>query len=213
MSHPGAYLRTPDARPGSFVMLLWDFTRNTLGSTHPPLYELFKSRITPDLSKYWTAVHIPPADLNQGPPYVIFIGRSMPTPGMAIESAAYEAVTRLRFAVPCASTREYCYFPSRAAFGAEATFRCGRAESDPALVYLIQYVMAQERFTQQILEYLHYLAVLNPRIAIGGPPLPTQEGHVLRLLPPLPSLTPEEERCVPIPGSFPFDPVNPAFGP
>ena len=72
----------------------------------------------------------------------------MPTSGMAIEAAAYEAVTRLRIAVPCGSQREYCYFPSHAAFGAEATFRCGRMEKDPALVYLIQYVMAQEHFTQ-----------------------------------------------------------------
>jgi hypothetical protein len=194
-------------------MILWDFTRNTLGSTHPPQYELFKSRITPGLSKYWADVHIPPADLNQGPPYVIFIGRSMPTSDMAIESAAYEAITRLRFTVPCASAREYCYFPSRAAFGAEATFRCECEESDPAQVYLIQYVMAQERFTQQLLEYLHYLAVLNPRIAIGGPPLPTQEGHVLRLLPPLPPLPPEEEECAPAPGTLPQDLVDLTFEP
>ena len=46
---------------------------------------------------------IPPEDLNQGPPYVVFVGRSMPTSGMAIEVAAYEAVTRLRFIVPAAS--------------------------------------------------------------------------------------------------------------
>jgi hypothetical protein len=127
---------------------------------------------------------------------------------MAIESAAYEAVTRLRFAVPCASGREYCYFLSRTTFGAEATFRCESIESDPALVYLTQYVMAQEHFTQQILEYLHYLAILNPRIAIGRPPLPDQEGHVLRLLPQLPPLPPEEEECAPAPGTLPHDPVD-----
>ena len=80
----------------------------------------------------------------------------MPTSCMAIEAAAYEAVTRLRFVVPCASEREYCYFPSHAAFGAEATFRCERIESDTALAYLIQYVMTQERFTQQLMEYIHY---------------------------------------------------------
>jgi hypothetical protein len=95
MSHPGAYLRTPDASPGSVVKVLWDFTRNTLGSIHPPQYELYKMRITSDSSKYWAVVQIPPADLNQGPPYIVFIGRSMPTSGMAIEAAAYEAVTRL----------------------------------------------------------------------------------------------------------------------
>ena len=103
MSHPAAYLRTPDASPGSFVNVLWDLTGNNLGSSHPPQYELFKMRITLDSSKYWAVVHIPREDLNQGPPYVVFVGRSMPTSGMAIEVAAYEAVTRLRFIVPAAS--------------------------------------------------------------------------------------------------------------
>ena len=93
-------------------------TRNTLGSSHPPQYELFKMRITPDSSKYWAVVHIPREDLNQGPPYVVFVGRSMPTSGMAIEADAYEAVTRLRFTVPAASERKYYYFLSRAAFRA-----------------------------------------------------------------------------------------------
>ena len=48
-------------------------------------------------------MHIPREDLNQNSPYVVFIGRSMPTPGMAIEAAAYEAVTRLQFIVPATS--------------------------------------------------------------------------------------------------------------
>ena len=95
MSHPGAYLRTPDTSPGSFVNALWDLTRNTLCSSHPPQYELFKMRITPDFSKDWAVVHIPRDDLNQGPPYVVFVGRSMPTSSMAIDTAAYEGVTRL----------------------------------------------------------------------------------------------------------------------
>ena len=95
MFHPGAYLRTPDANPGSFVKVLWDFTRNTLGSSHPPQYELFKLRITSDSSKYWAVVRIPPAGPDQGHPYVVYIRRSMPTIGMAIEAVAYEAVTRL----------------------------------------------------------------------------------------------------------------------
>ena len=137
----------------------------------------------------------------------------MPTLGMAIEAAAYEAVTRLRFAVPTASERRYCYFPSREAPGADATFRCERIERDPALANLIQYVMAQEHLTQQLMEYLSYLAFLNPQIAIGGPPLPTQEGHVLRLLPPLPPLSPEEEEGALAPGKSLQDPVDLTFGP
>jgi hypothetical protein len=205
MSHPGTYLRTPDANPGSFVKVLWDFTRNILDSSHPPQYELFKLRITSDSSKYWAVVHVPSADPNQGPPYVVFIERSMPTVGMAIEAAAYEAITRLRFIVPTAIKRGSYYFPSRAASGVDATFCCERRERDPALANLIQYVMAQERLTQQMMDYLSYLTFLNPQIAIGGPPLPTSEGHVLRLLPPL---SPGEEEGAPAPMTFPQDPVD-----
>jgi hypothetical protein len=55
------------------------------------------------------------------------------------------------------------------------------------------------------MDYLYYLAFLNPQIAIGGQPLPTLEQHVLRLLPPL---SPEEEEGAPAPGTFPQDPVD-----
>ena len=98
----------------------------------------------------------------------------------------------------------------RTTSGAEATFCCERIERDPALANLIQYVMAQEHLTQQLMDYLHYLAILNPQITIGGPPWPNPEGRVLRLLP---SLSPEEEECVPARGTFPQDPVDLTFRP
>ena len=138
MPTPSIYLRTPDATPGSFVKLLWDFTCSTMSATHPPQYELLKSRITPSTSKYWAVVHIPPAYPNQDPTEVSFVGKSMPTPHMAIEAAAYEALTRLRFAVPYASERGYYYFPSRAAPGEVTSFPGGRIERDPVLANLIQ---------------------------------------------------------------------------
>ena len=103
MPSPSFYLRTPDATPGSFVKILWDFTCSTMSAIHPPQYELLKSRITPSTSKYWAVVHIPPTNPNQDPTEVSFVGKSNPTPQMAIEAAAYEALTRLRFAVPYAS--------------------------------------------------------------------------------------------------------------
>ena len=95
MPSPSIHLRTPDATPGSFVKILWDFTRSTMGSTQPPQYELFKSRITPSTSEYRAAVHIPPVDSNQDPTEVSFVGKSMPTPHLAIEAAAKEAIARL----------------------------------------------------------------------------------------------------------------------
>ena len=129
----------------------------------------------------------------------------MPTPHMEIEAAAYEALTRLRFAVPYASERGYYYFPSRAAPGEVASFPGGQIKRDPVLANLAQYVIAQERLTQQVMGYLQSLADLNPQIAIGRPLRPNQERHIHRLVNPL---SPREEECAPIPETFSQDPVQ-----
>jgi hypothetical protein len=205
MPSPSIHLRTPDETPGSFVKVLWDFTCSTMSSTQPPQYELLKTRITPVASKYWAVVHIPSSNPNQDPAENSFVGRSMPTPQMAIEAAAYEAITRLRFTVPYASERGYTYFPSRAAPGVVAVFPGERFERDPVLANLVQYVIAQERLTQRVMGYLQRLADLNPQIAIGGPLRPDQERRVLRLVNPLP---PIEEECAPVPEAFPQDPTS-----
>ena len=144
------------------VGVLTDFTCNTMGSTQPPQYELFKSRVTPSTSEYWAAVHIPPVDPNQDPIEVSFVGKSMPTPHLAIEAAAKEAIARLRSAVPYARERGYYYFPSRAAPGEITSFPGGRIERDPVLANLVQYVNTQERLTQRVMGYLQSLADLNP---------------------------------------------------
>ena len=169
MPNPSIHLRTPEATPGSFVKILWDFTRSTMGSTQPPQYELFKSRITPSTSEYWAAVHIPPIDPNQDPTEISFMGKSMPTPHLAIEAAAKEAIARLRSAVPYARERGYYYFPSRATPGGVTTFPGRRIERDPVLANLIQYIIAQEHLNQRVMDYLQSLADLNPQIAIGRP--------------------------------------------
>ena len=110
MPSPSIYLRTPDATPGSFVKILWDFTCSTMSAIHPPQYELLKSRITPSTSKYWAVVHIPPTNPNQDPTEVSFVGKSMPTPQMAVEAAAKEAIARLRSAVPYAANQDIITF-------------------------------------------------------------------------------------------------------
>src|SRR3954466_13136350 len=208
MPNPSIYLRTPDATPGSFVKILWDFTCSTMGATQPPQYELFKSRITSSTSRYWAAVHIPPVDSNQDPTEVSFVGKSMPTPLMAIEATAYEALARLRFAVPYASERGYYYFPSRAAPGGVTSFPDGRIREDPILANLVQYVIAQERFTQHVMGYLQSLADLNPQIAIGRSLRPGQEGSIHRLVKPLPLI---KEECVSVPETFSQDPIQLPF--
>ena len=179
-----------------------------MGSTQPPQYELLKSRITSSTSKYWAVVHIPPVNSNQDPTEVSFVGKFMSTPHMAIEATAYEALARLRFAVPYASERGYYYFPSHAALGEVASFPGGRIERDPVLANLVQYVIAQERLTQRVMGYLQSLADLNPQIAIGRPLRPDQERHIHRLVNPLP---PIEEECIPLPETFYQDPTQLPF--
>ena len=132
----------------------------------------------------------------------------MPTPQMAIEAAAYEALARLQFAVPYASERGYYYFPSRAAPGGVTSFPGGQIERDPVLANLVQYVIAQECLTQQVMGYLQSLADLNPQIAIGRPLRPDQERRVHRLINPL---HPIEEECAPVPETFSRDPVQLPF--
>ena len=132
----------------------------------------------------------------------------MPTAHMAIEAAACEALARLRFTVPYASEQGYYYFPSCAAPGEVTSFPGGRIERDPVLANLVQYVMAQENLTQRVMGYLQSLAELNPQIAIGRPLRPDQEGHIHRLVNPLP---PIEEECVPGPETFSREPVQLPF--
>ena len=179
-----------------------------MGSTQPPQYELLKSRITSSASKYWAVVHIPLVDSNQDPTEVSFLGKSMPTPQMAIEAAAHKAIVLLRFAVPYASERGYYYFSSCAAPGEVTFFPGGRIEREPVLVKLLQYVITQERLTQWVMGYLQSLADLNPQIAIGRPLRHDQERRVHRLINPLP---PIEEECAPVPETFSRDPVQLPF--
>ena len=82
------------------------------------------------------------------------MGESMPTPRLAIEAAAKEAIARLRSAVPYARERGYYYFSSRAAPGEVTSFPGGRFERDLVLAKLIQYIIAQEHLNQRVMDYL-----------------------------------------------------------
>ena len=110
--------------------------------------------------------------------------------------------------MPYASKQGYYYFPSRAAPREVASFPGGRIERDPVLANLAQYVIAQERLTQQVMGYLQSLADLNPQIAIGRLLMPDQERRVYRLVNLLP---PIEEECAPSPETFSQDPVHLPF--
>ena len=132
----------------------------------------------------------------------------MPTPHLAIEAVAKEAIARLRSAVPYARERGYYYFPSHAAPGEVTSFPGGRIERDPVLANLIQYIIAQEHLNQRVMDYLQDLTDLNPQIAIGRPLRPDPERRIHRLVNPL---SPIEEECIPVPETFSRDPVQLPF--
>ena len=121
---------------------------------------------------------------------------------MTIEVAAYEAITHLRYAVPYASERGYCYILSCAELGGEASFPGTRSERNPMLIRLVQYVIAQERLTQHVMDFLQNFAIQTPQIPNGEPLRIDPVGRILRVLQPL---APEDEVDIPLPGIFPHD--------
>ncbi|KAE8783874.1 hypothetical protein D1007_42625 [Hordeum vulgare] len=53
--------------------------------------------------------------------------------------------------------------------GEAASFPDTRTERDPVLIRLVQYVIAQEHLTQQVIGFLQNLAIQSPQITIGEP--------------------------------------------
>ena len=71
-----------------------------------------------------------------------FQGKPMPTTALAVQTAAAETITRLRFQFPqVAEMREFRYFPSSSKAGGE--FSSAVKEADPALARLVQFIDAQ----------------------------------------------------------------------
>ncbi|KAE8784905.1 hypothetical protein D1007_41436 [Hordeum vulgare] len=73
---------------------------------------------------------------------------------------------------------------------------------NPMLIRLVQYVIARERLTHHMMDFLRTLAVQNLEIAIGEPLRIDPAGHILRVLQPF---APEEEVDIPLLGIFPLD--------
>src|SRR4051812_8101688 len=99
--------------------LLWEMLSQALGCVVNPDYRVFQSEPVPHLCRYCAKVliHLGPDKIDEP---VVFGGRPMPTPALAIQTAAAAAISRLRSKFPkIGEMREFRYFPNASIHGCE----------------------------------------------------------------------------------------------
>ena len=124
-----------------FPPILSDMLTQALGSSVSPEYLVFQSEPVPHLCRYQAKVHICPSPTEDGKPLTCQ-GKPMPTPALAVQTAAAEAIGRLRFQFPqVAEMREFRYFPSVSSLGFE--YPSTVEDADPAIARLVQFITTQ----------------------------------------------------------------------
>jgi hypothetical protein len=81
--------------PG-FLPILSSMLTQALACSATPVYLVFQSEPVPHLCRFYAKTHINPGPAADGKP-MIFQGKPMPTPALAIQIAIAEAIARLRF--------------------------------------------------------------------------------------------------------------------
>src|SRR3954462_3234888 len=138
---PTFHSKTSAVNRAGFPRLLWEMLSQALGCVVNPDYQVFQSEPVPRLCRYSAKVliHLGPDKIGEP---VVFVGKPMPTAALAIQTAAAEAVSRLRFQFPqIREMREFRYFPNVSSFGCELPDTT--KEADPAIVRLVQFSTAQ----------------------------------------------------------------------
>jgi hypothetical protein len=129
-----------DGYPG-FPPILSSMLTQALGRSTPPVYLVFQMEPVPHLCRFYAKVHINPGPAADGKP-MNFRGKPMPTPALAVQIAAAEAITRLRYQFPqVAEMQEFRYFPSSSDAGCDFSSAVG--DADPAIARLVQFIAAQ----------------------------------------------------------------------
>src|SRR3954466_13133723 len=124
-----------------------------LGCVVNPAYRVFQSEPVPHLYRYCAKVLIHLGPDNIGEP-VVFEGRPMPTPTLAIQTVAAAAISPLRSKFPqIGEMREFRFFSNASVRGCE--FADTTAEADPAIARLVQFVTAQGLLLGDILAGFH----------------------------------------------------------
>src|ERR1041385_6616826 len=116
---PTFHSKTSAVNHAGFPHLLWEMLSQALGCVVNPDYQVFQSEPVPCLCRYCAKVLIHLGPDRIGEP-VVFEGKPMPTAALAIQTAAAEAASRLRFKFPqIGEMREVRSFPHLSSFGSE----------------------------------------------------------------------------------------------
>ena len=82
-----------------FPDILWNVAHLVLGATQRPEYVVYIEPTSISIREYWADVHIYQDGAISGTS-LDFAGRSMPTPALAIQFAAWEALACIRHLIP-----------------------------------------------------------------------------------------------------------------
>ena len=151
--NPTFHSKTSAVNHAGFPRLLWEMLSQALGCVVNPDYRVFQSEPVPHLCRYCAKVliHLGPDKIDEP---VVFEGRPMPTPALAIQTAAAAAISRLRSKFPqIGEMREFRYFPNASINGCE--FADTTAEADPAIARLVQFITAQGLLLGEIIAGFH----------------------------------------------------------
>jgi hypothetical protein len=117
------------------------------------IYTLYRAQITPTQREYWADVCIlglPPDDRRQ----FLFKGQSMPTPALAYQMAAWEAIARVRFLYVPPDCRYLNFFPYRGRTGGITRFPDVTPNLDPAIGPMLHLFAAQYDLFIDVVEEL-----------------------------------------------------------
>jgi hypothetical protein len=178
-----------------------------LGHSTPPVYLVFQSEPVPHLCRFYAKVYIDPGPAADGKP-MKFRGKPMPIPALAVQTAAAEAITRLRFQFPqVAEMQEFRYFPSSSDAGCD--FRGAVEDADPAVARLAQFMAAQGLLIAVILREFQSIDRDTTRVVMEAY-RNTRQAATPTTLPLLPNPVPPSQIVLP---SQPVPPSQPVLPP
>ena len=169
-----------------FPDILWNVAHLVLGATQRPEYVVY-TEPTP-VREYWADVHIYQDGATPGIA-LDFAGRAMPTPALAIQFAAWEALSCLRHSIPAmGERREFRFYPSRSTHGGATVIASTQEEQDVAVIHLTKYIAALNHLFIEVADSLALArravtalharttprsttAISTPVVSTGGPPL------------------------------------------
>ena len=166
-----------------FPDILWNVAQRVFGADQRPEYVIHVQSTSSTMRDFWADVHVYRSSTNPGIS-LDFAGRPMPTPTLAIQCAAWEALASLRHLIPeMGSRRAFRYYPSRPIIGGVTTIDSTQEEQDVAVIHLVRYIAALNDLFTQVVDTLaltrhavsHAQAIARSTPATLTPSLPSGE--------------------------------------